>query len=148
MNAWKKMDKIIIVYKLYSNKAFVVDIDNENQISIAIHWAVGYDQKTKPKMIETENKDFSFEIIDSADNSYNGGKLSFWMCRIEKDGIEPFEVGINADLLVDMIRESTLINGKAQEKVFLQDKEVILVSYMKICQSINNLLKIRYYEII
>lgn len=118
MNAWKKMDKIIIVYKLYSNKAFVVDIDNENQISIAIHWAVGYDQKTKPKMIETENKDFSFEIIDSADNSYNGGKLSFWMCRIEKDGIEPFEVGINADLLVDMIRESTLINGKAQEKVF------------------------------
>jgi len=124
MSIWKKLDKITIVYECYrhqNNKiptAFVVETGNDAQLKTAINWARGWDHDITPEMVTIENKDFSFEIISSAGNSYNGGKLSFWMCRIKKDGIKTFDVGINVNLLVDTIRESTLVNGKMQNKVF------------------------------
>ena len=117
MSIWKKLDKVTIVYKnkYYSDDllGYIVETGNKSQLKSAISWA-----GINPKIVETENEGFSFEIISSAGGSSCGGKLSFWTCRIEKNGIEPFYVGINADLLVEMIRESTLINGKTQEKVF------------------------------
>lgn len=122
MSAWKKLDKVTIVYECYQDNktptAFVVETGNDAQLKTAINWAKHWHHDITPEMVTTENKDFSFEIISSAGNSYNGGKLSFWMCRIKKEGIKTFDVGINANLLVDTIRESTLINGKIQNKVF------------------------------
>ena len=134
---WKQLDKIDIVYSVNSTvehkgktykKAYIVESGNtkahEKSLTSAKTWACGYSRdKLEPTIVQTENKDFSFQIISAAGKSWSqGGKLSFWMCIVEKKGIEPFAVGINADILCDLILESTMYNGGTKEKVFFARK--------------------------
>lgn len=141
---WKKLDKVSIIYSTDSTveikgkkypKAYIAETKNKKTIESGIKWAESYewskDYKTKthrePAIVETDNKDFSFQIISAAGNSWSqGGKLSFWMCLMEKDGVEPFAVGINADLLCDLILETTMYNGVTKEKVFFARKKTQL----------------------
>jgi hypothetical protein len=62
------------------------------------------------------NEDFTLELLDSAGGSSQGGKLSFWNCKITKDDKE-FIIGIASDYLLEILLHSTFINGKCQEKL-------------------------------
>ncbi len=138
-SGWKQIGGISIIYstndymthngKKYP-KAYVAETKNKKAIESGVRWAESYewskDYKTKsyrkPEVVETDNKDFSFQIISAAGNSWQGGKLSFWMCLMEKKGIKPFAVGINADILCDLILETVMNKGKTDEKVFFARK--------------------------
>lgn len=101
-------------------KAYVVDSSNKKSLQTAIDWAsrdYGQYKGIQPTIIETVNSDFNFSIGESAGGSFQGGKLSFWMCIASKEGIPEFAVGINADLLVNVLLQSTFTNGKCSEKV-------------------------------
>ena len=56
---------------------------------------------------------------DSADNSWNGGKLSFWNCTVTAPDGNKFIIGVNQTLLCDLLLNCTLVNGKLQGKVWL-----------------------------
>lgn len=131
-NGWKSIGDLAIVYSDYDTiefngkkyyKAYVTEAKNKKSIESAIRWATGhYDKnqkKAEPKIINTINDGFSFQVVSAAGNSWShGGKLSFWMCLMEKKGVKPFVVGINSDLLCDFILETTLTNGKSSHDVF------------------------------
>lgn len=138
-SGWKQIGGISIIYSTNDNmeyngkkypKAYVAETKNKKAIESGIKWAESYewskDYKTstrrEPTVVETDNNDFSFQIISAAGNSWQGGKLSFWMCLMEKKGIKPFAVGINADILCDLILETVMNKGKTDEKVFFARK--------------------------
>lgn len=108
-------------YQKYDEKqAFVVDADSDSQLKTAIDWAGGkYDkdneEKIKSEIIETDNEGFEIEFLENAGYSSQGGKLSFWDCKVTKDN-ETFIIGINQDLLLELIKSATIVKGKVQEK--------------------------------
>lgn len=126
---WSLMKNIKIVYSVSDTievnnkkipKAYVVDSSNKKSLQTAIDWAswdYGEYKDVKPTIIETANSDFNFSIGESAGVSFQGGKLSFWMCIASKEGVPEFAVGINSDLLVNILLQSTFTNGKCSEKV-------------------------------
>lgn len=120
-NNWKSMDKIAIVYEVNDSKlpkAYVTDASDKKSLQSAINWAKGYRTNKEPEIIETDNKDFTISLESAASGSYSqGGKLSFWMCKINKSGIPTFQVGINSDLLFNLFQHSIFNNGVCSEKV-------------------------------
>ncbi len=78
-------------------------------------------EEIPPIVYTTDNKDFKLAINMSAGGSSQGGKLSFWMCKITKtleDGtVIDGNIGINQEELKDLLKESTFINGVCQEPV-------------------------------
>lgn len=132
---------IIIVSKTNLNgvpQGYVVDKGNNNMLKNALEWGKtvkyfhdesgNYLRDDKGMIIcetleatqhEYPNGNFEVEIIDSANSSSQGGKLSFWTCRITAPDNEQFDIGINSDLLLDIIRKKTFINGKCSDKVWL-----------------------------
>ena len=129
---WKAIKDLSIVYSIKDmiefngkkyHKAYVTEAKNKKQLESALKWANGRytrpQDNVNPKIINTTNECFSFQVVSAAENSWSqGGKLSFWMCLIEKEGVEPFVVGINSDLLCDFILETVLTNGKSNNRVF------------------------------
>ena len=88
---WNLYDEIILVCKKTEKnnyyKAYVVNPNNKTQLETARRWATGYNKKeNKTYEFTYDNKDFKLEIISSADNSSQRGKLSFWKCLIKKEG--------------------------------------------------------------
>lgn len=126
---WSLMKSIKIVYSVYDTievnnkkipKAYIVDSSNKKSLQTAIDWAshnYGQYKGIEPTIIETVNSDFNFSIGESAGGSFQGGRLSFWMCIASKEGVPEFAVGINADILVNVLLQSTFTNGKCSEKV-------------------------------
>lgn len=126
---WKELTDIDIVYSdvpgdrievdgVSYPKAYVVSHGDEKMMESALSWA-HFRSPSNPKVVTTKNDGFTFRIARSASSSYRSGKLSFWMCILEKDGIEPFATGINSDLLYLLIMQSTLTNGALlEDKVF------------------------------
>lgn len=144
---WKLFDKIIIVAKPRFNynyetretetlgdcQGYLVDPKNKKQLETAISWATTYDyhyeidekgnkkciDKTAimPEQFTYDNDGFELELYNSADGSSQGGKLSFWNCWITAPDGKRFLIGIAADLLLDILRSSTVINGKVQDKL-------------------------------
>lgn len=136
-SGWKQLSRVNIIYSTgsiikYNNKSYTKAYISEagttkacmNSLSAGKNWAKGWMNKDKePVVIETDNKGFSFQIVSAAGRSWSqGGKLSFWMCIMEKEGLEPFAVGINSELLADLILESTIYKGSVKEKVFFARK--------------------------
>ena len=150
-SGWKQIGGISIIYSTNDNmeyngkkypKAYIAETKNKKAIESGIKWAKGYySNPTAPKVVETDNNDFSFQIISAAGNSWQGGKLSFWMCLMEKKGINPFAVGINADILCDLILETVMNKGKTDEKVFFARKNGQLGVLHKNMSSYQELLK-------
>lgn len=97
---------------------YVSDENNKNTLDTGRNWASRYNYKDQDKVVEihTENKGFKFSLDSSADCSSRGGKLSFWMCRIDKDDIHG-RIGINQDELNQLFKESTFVNGICQQEV-------------------------------
>ena len=97
---------------------YVSDENNKNTLATGKNWASRYNYKDQDKVVEihTENKGFKFSLDSSAEGSSCGGKLSFWMCRIDKDDIHG-RIGINQEELNQLFKESTFVNGVCQQEV-------------------------------
>lgn len=115
---WSVPDKITIVESLNNRlyiddessipKAYIVFGDNKKSLENAHRWA-GDDAK---EYSISNDIDFTFEIIECAGNSSQGGKLSFWNCRIRnQDKNIDVSVGINSEILCLLLKETTFIDG-------------------------------------
>ena len=128
---WNLYDKVIIVGKARTvwnrekycwetqegiQQGYLVDPKNKKQLENAERWAetVRYEYNKelgRSEAVETvkgtvdtfDNDGFEIELLESADGSSQGGKLSFWNCKISKAG-KTWIVGINADLLLSLAR--------------------------------------------
>lgn len=138
---WSLFDKVLIVAKkdvVYDHAigkstptgdyiGYVVDPTNTKMRENALAWAKTsiweYDENKKftgrYTTVEGEeflydNQGFTLELKDSAGASSQGGKLSFWNCWITASDGKKFRIGIAADLLLDVLKSSTFINGVCQ----------------------------------
>ena len=144
---WKLFDKITIVarqmrkwdsdkweyYFIDEYQGYIVDPSNKKQLESARRWgeetifeyftdengkrSVRHKEVSPPKEYTYENKDFTLELSEAANGSCQGGKLSFWNCWITASDGKRFLVGIAADLLLDVLKSTTVINGVVQEKL-------------------------------
>lgn len=101
---------------------YVSDANNKNTLKTGKNWATttrwtnNESIVVEPLVIHTENKGFKLSLDSSADYSSQGGKLSFWMCRIDKDDIHG-RIGINQEELNQLFKESTFVNGVCQQDI-------------------------------
>ena len=121
--SWNLYDKVLLVCKPRKDKnyyeAYVVDPNNKSQLKSAINWAKHWNESKKEYdtiQFEFDNEDFIMEIFSSANNSSQGGKLSFWSCLFKKDN-KIFKIGINSRQLETLIQNTTIIKGQVQEPV-------------------------------
>ena len=143
---WKLLDKVTIVakrmlaydYKTGSTtdtgnvQGYLVDPTNKKQLEAARNWGTTYKsiyeevdgkrQFVDKEIIEPDeytydNDGFTLELHNSAEGSSQGGKLSFWNCWITAPDGHRFLIGIAADLLLDVLKSSTVINGVVQDKL-------------------------------
>ena len=143
---WKLFDKVTIVAKkmlAYDYKTgettdtgnvqgYLVDPTNKKQLEAARNWGTTYKsiyeevdgkrQFVDKEIIEPDeytydNDGFTLELHNSAGGSSQGGKLSFWNCWITAPDGHRFLIGIAADLLLDVLKSSTVINGVVQDKL-------------------------------
>ena len=133
-------DVLLVSRENHSNQsdeikqAYVVDPKNKSQKESAIRWAEWpewiydsdkkeYTGKIEHKPIETltENRGFKLSICDCAGGSSQGGKLSFWNCILEKDD-KQYKIGINSEMLLNVLKEGTFIKGVCKEPVCFASK--------------------------
>lgn len=101
---------------------YVSDAKDKNTLKTGENWAtttrwVNNESITvEPLIIHTKNDGFKLSLDSSAGGSSQGGKLSFWMCKIEKDNICG-RIGINQEELNQLFKESTFVNGVCQQDV-------------------------------
>ena len=140
---WKLFDKVAIIAReeavdkeRYQNtwyygrydipQAYICDASDKKMIESGSSWAewIEYfyeeDGRTRKDMLEhqpvitiLDNKDFTLEVLDSADGSSQGGKLSFWNCKITKDN-QSWAIGINSDYLLEIIKYNDFVKGVCQ----------------------------------
>lgn len=113
MSKWSLYKKIKVVVD-YRNMGYIVDADNKKQLESAVGWASKYkssgSDSFEPIIKEFDNEGFKIALCSSAGGSSQGGKLSFWTCKVEKDGFT-FYTGVNADMLLDFMMTSTMVDG-------------------------------------
>ena len=143
---WKLFDKVTIVAKkmlAYDYKTgettdtgnvqgYLVDPTNKKQLEAARNWGTTYKsiyeevdgkrQFVDKEIIEPDeytydNDGFTLELHNSAEGSSQGGRLSFWNCWITAPDGHRFLIGSAADLLLDVLKSSTIINGIVQDKL-------------------------------
>lgn len=144
---WKLFDKVTIVAKkmfAYDYKTqttydtgnvqgYLVDPANKKQLENARQWGTRkeciYDKDENGRAIVKErithepeeytydNDGFTLALHNSAGGSSQGGKLSFWNCWITAPDGRKFLIGIAADLLLDVLKSSTVVKGVVQEKL-------------------------------
>ena len=121
-------------------QAYLVDPSNKKQLDSARHWAKWteygpsyrneetgkwerkYEIEHPPVEFEFDNNGFELELRDCAGGSSQGGKLSFWNCVVTKDN-KKFVIGINSDMLLDLLKNATFVNGKCQSPlIFITQK--------------------------
>lgn len=148
-NGWNLMNEIILVIKTVKHKkygypqAYLVDPKNKKQLQSAIRW--GTDKEyvrdcngkytkdennnyimniNKPDVVTISNEGFKIKLLDSANESYQGGKLSFWNCLItNKENNIACVVGINAELLLACLLQNTFVNGSCKEEIMFARKQ-------------------------
>jgi hypothetical protein len=136
---WRVPKDVIIVAKdcgrwvdgkrtLGELQGYIVDPDNKTMLQNALGWArwteyVGelntttlkYEQQIEHEGVQYlfKNEGFRLELLECANGSTQGGKLSFWNCKVSKDGRE-FIVGIASDYLLDILLHNDFKNGVCQ----------------------------------
>lgn len=126
-------DKIIIVENA-QHQGYVVLPDKPSMLENAMRWAESYnydysisdwrEREREARKISGiqhtyKNGTFKFKLCESASNSWNGGKLSFWNCTIIAPDGKEFLIGINQELLCNLLQSCTLVNGEVQGLVWL-----------------------------
>ena len=66
-----------------------------------------------------ENGKFKLEVYDSADRSSQGGKLSFWTVIVTAPDGKQFRIGVDANILLELLRYNTFEKGKCLSSVWL-----------------------------
>ena len=119
-------------------QAYLVDPSNKKQLETARHWAKwveygpsykndegewvrDYEIEHKSVEFDFENNGFSLELRDCASESSQGGKLSFWNCLVTKDN-KTFLIGINSEMLLDLLKNAAFINGSCQSQLIFITK--------------------------
>lgn len=128
-NNWKLMNKIDVAVKNVPNyrgfTGYIVEHGDKDALEKAKDWARErhwdqekreYTKAYEPKVYTFDNEGFSAKILESAGGSSQGGRLSFWACEVEKDGIK-FTIGVNDAVLADLIKSSDISKGAVKEKV-------------------------------
>lgn len=123
---WKIPEKLYIYAEKKNRRynypqAMIASSNKPEAIDTAKRWASGkYYNYTEDDYVEyiIDNKDIRLEILDSAHGSSQGGKLSFWNCLLSKDDMKVV-VGIGSDLLLELLKSSTFINGKCEDKLIM-----------------------------
>lgn len=137
---WRVPENIIIVSKdarIWKNgsyvsdgtpQGYVVDPSNKSMLASAMSWAEwteyrgDYNKETcryseqidhVGEAHEFVNKDFTLTLLDSANGSSQGGKLSFWNCKVSKDG-KDFIIGIASDYLLEILLHNDFKSGVCQ----------------------------------
>lgn len=149
---YKLLDKIMLVCRDVSEhdnsigrncstayyQAYLVDPANNQQLATARHWAKwieygpsyrtddgrwvrDYEITHDPVEFTFDNEGFSLELLDCAGGSSQGGKLSFWNCIVSRDS-KRFKIGINSDMLLDLLKNATFINGLCQNPLMFITK--------------------------
>ena len=139
---WSLFDKVTVVEKggdwsgkLELPQGYICDSKNKKMLEAAKRWALWYEypsdeegNRTWENRIEHEgichefdNSGFVLELLDCAEDSSQGGKLSFWNCRITKDD-KSWKIGIAANFLLDVLKNTTFINGVCTEPLFFARK--------------------------
>lgn len=114
-------------------KIFISDSSNTQTLESGKQWAAADVYEPKPEggynrvhlegtSLEVDNKGFTLELLDCAGHSSQGGNLSFWMCKVTKDG-QSWSVGISAPLLLNILKSTTFVNGVCTEKLFFARKD-------------------------
>lgn len=128
------MNKLDVAVKTgpgkYSFTGYIVEHGDTKGLEGAKDWArerewdyekKEYTEVYEPKVYTFDNEGFSATILDSAGGSSQGGRLSFWRCEIEKDGVK-FTIGVNDAILADLIKNSDISNGVVKQKVMFARK--------------------------
>ncbi len=134
---WVLMDKVTVAIRQreisenkYDFTGFIVPANDEKALETAKDWAriTEYDHEKKkykkaiePGVYTFENKGFKATILDSAGGSSQGGRLSFWRCLVEKDGVK-FTMGVNDAILADLIKNSDIKKGVIKEELMFARK--------------------------
>lgn len=139
-NGWSLFDKVELICRqergwkdgkyqlLPTMQGYVVDPQNKKMRESAMNWATWrqtipqqdgtYAYETiQPIVYELDNSGFTLSLLEAAQGSSQGGKLSFWNCSISKDGVT-WKVGIGSELLLELLKDSTFVNGVCQQKLF------------------------------
>ena len=99
------------------NSAYIVDSDNPKTLHSAELWAT-YNycgQSGEIEKLEYINDGFRLKVLSAAGKSSQSGKLSFWTCEITAPDGKTFNVGVNSELICELIQSSCFISGKCQE---------------------------------
>lgn len=102
-------------------QAMIASSNKPDALDTAKRWASGhYRDYTEDDYTEynIENNNIEFELLDSANGSSQGGKLSFWNCIISKDDMKVV-IGISSDLLVELLKANDFKKGKCTQGVIL-----------------------------
>lgn len=135
-NSWKLMDKIAVAVRTGDKSyrgftGYVVEAGDEEAIKKAKDWArtQTWDPEQRkhvatnePEVHIFDNEGFTATIADSAGGSSQGGRLSFWRCEVEKDGVK-FSIGVNDEILAGLIKSSEISNGTVKQKVMFARKQ-------------------------
>lgn len=131
---WKMMDRVgVAVTKRPSENwrgkenfsGYLFEVGDKTGKERAVEWARTYENRydstketiiIEPNVYEFDNEGFTVTVLNSAGGSSQGGRLSFWKCRVEKDGVQ-FVVGVNDAILADLIRNSDIKQGTVQQDV-------------------------------
>lgn len=105
--------------------SYVGNADDKKQMWTGLNWAG--DSEENPADVRYFNNDnFTLEIKYCPNDSSQGGKLSFWICKITTEDGFSFYTSINSFLLQYLLRECDFIKGVCQEKViFVRNKSQI-----------------------
>ena len=127
----KIYNKVIIVENSHG-QGYVVDCGNKKMLESAFHWArldrEWDSEKSEWKDIEVdknkycheyENGKFELTLSESADSSSQGGKLSFWNCKIKGPDNKEYLIGINSELLLHLLVNADFSKGKCNSKIWL-----------------------------
>lgn len=141
---WKLHDEVIIVGKQLSSRiykpgvgwvprtehlgryqGYIVDPNNKLQLESAKLWATWTEYiddrnsqiKHEPEIFKYKNEGFTLQLLESAERSSQGGKLSFWNCLITAPDNQEFIIGIAADLLLSLLKNNICDNGVIQNKI-------------------------------
>ena len=132
---WKGMETVGFViedvsrYISYKDKdgtyypwALMVDPSIEGVTKGSKEWGIQWAKSRAPKdlpdekvytYMETDNDHFKLRICEAARD------LPAWTCILEKEGIPPFAIMVNSDILTELILSSTLENGRCLQEVTL-----------------------------
>lgn len=137
---WRLYKRVTIIESAYKNasdnngneipKAYIADASDKKQLATGRQWAKTrtYNYETQQyvekegKEYEFENEGFTLELSSSPSGSWRGGKLSFCMCIIRKDGYT-WQTGISSDLLINLLKQSDCIKGVVQGNIAFARKD-------------------------